>query len=59
MMEFDDVDRNIVRELSIRFIDMVREKRSGRFEAVGLESDTYGERRCLVWPSLELGKEFF
>jgi hypothetical protein len=24
-MEFDDVDRNIVRELSVRFIDMVQE----------------------------------
>ena len=48
MMEFDDVDRNIVRELSIRFIDMVREKRSGRFEAVGLESDAHGERRADV-----------
>jgi len=46
MMEFDDVDRNIVRELSIRFIDMVREKRSGRFEAVGLESDANRERRA-------------
>jgi len=48
MMEFDDVDRNIVRELSIRFIDMVQEKRSVRFEAVGLESDAHGERRADV-----------
>ena len=46
MMEFDDVDRNIVRELSVRFIEMAQEKVSGRFEAVGLESDTSREGRA-------------
>jgi hypothetical protein len=39
MLEFDDVDRNIVRELSVRFIDMAQEA----VEAGRLERASQGE----------------
>jgi hypothetical protein len=39
MMEFDEVDRSLIRELSVRFIEMAQEKVSGRFKAVRLEGD--------------------
>jgi len=37
MMEFDGVDRSILRELSVNYIEMIRGASSGKFEAVGLE----------------------
>lgn len=43
MMEFDEVDRSLLRELSANFIEMVQGETSGRFEAAGLEADATGE----------------
>ena len=39
MMEFDEVDRSLIRELSVRIIEMAQEKVSDRFKAVRLEGD--------------------
>lgn len=33
MQEFDEVDRSLARELSVRFIDMIQEKAGGQFRA--------------------------
>nr|UXE44998.1 hypothetical protein Hi04_10k_c4039_00006 [uncultured bacterium] len=45
LMEFDEVDRSLMRELSVSFVEMVKGERSGRFEAAGLEADATGEIR--------------
>jgi hypothetical protein len=48
MLDFDEADRNIIRELGVRFIDMVQERIGGRLEASRLEGDTDGEGAARV-----------
>lgn len=42
MMDFDEVDRGLMRQLTAGFIEMVSGGESERFEAVGLEADAAG-----------------
>jgi hypothetical protein len=44
LLQFDELDRSILREVVVRTIDLARGKIDGRFEAVRLEADAGPER---------------
>jgi hypothetical protein len=44
LLEFDEVDRSIVRELTVRLVEMAQEEARRRFKSVGLEGNAEPER---------------
>jgi hypothetical protein len=44
LLQFDEVDRSLLREITVRTIELARGKMEGRFDAVRLEADAGPER---------------
>ena len=44
LLQFDEVDRSLLREITVRTIELAKGEIDGRFEAVGLEDDGTGAK---------------